>query len=62
MRDLTRQLAEMSDDERRLLAFTSATSTADIMRLVAETNDDALERLEAAAATQLAGQIGRAHV
>ncbi|MCX7670523.1 MAG: NB-ARC domain-containing protein, partial [Anaerolineae bacterium] len=54
MRDLARQIEAMSPDERLLLAFTSAGSTADIMRLVAGTADDALDRLEAAAGEKLA--------
>ena len=44
MRDLGRQLAEMPEEQRLLLAFTSAGSTADIMRLVAETSDDDLDQ------------------
>ena len=54
MRDLAQPLVAMSDDERLLLAVTAAQSTADIMRLVAETADDDLDRLEAAAAAKLA--------
>ncbi|MBM4461386.1 MAG: hypothetical protein FJ011_27125, partial [Chloroflexi bacterium] len=54
MGELAQQLAAMPDDERRLLAFTAAESTADIMRLVAETADADLDRLEAAAGAQLA--------
>ncbi len=52
------QMRDMSPDERLLLAFTSARSTADIMRLVAGTPDDDLDRLEAAAGEKLAAVAG----
>jgi tetratricopeptide (TPR) repeat protein len=58
MRDLARQLAEMPEDERLLAAFVVAASTADIMRLVAGTADDALDRLEVAARAKLADVEG----
>ncbi len=58
MRDLERQLAEMPEEQRLLLAFTSAGSSADIMRLVAETSDDDLDRLEATAAALQAEAAG----
>ncbi len=54
MRGLAQQLAELPEDQRLLLAFTAAQSTADIIRLVAATPDDALDRLETAAAAKLA--------
>ena len=58
MRDLGSQLAEMPGEQRLLLAFTSAASTADIMRLVAETSDEDLDHLETAAAALQAEATG----
>ena len=58
MRDLARQLAEMPEDQRLLAMFSAATDTADIMRLVAETGDAALDGLEAAATAKLAEVAG----
>lgn len=57
-RALAERVAQMSDDERLLLAFEMASGPADIMGLVGRTSDDDLNALERAAQAKLANADG----